>query len=395
MTPPILVKELPGTKRFALFVGIVAGSAIEPDDKIGIAHLTEHMLFTTTSKYTSKELIRELEWHGIETNASTSYGVVKIYLQGPAEQFSYAVKLLNNIIKHHDYKAYEFDKEQAIVLEELKAYRNLPSEYVTGWMLEPELLINTPLQRPILGTESTVQNMTLADIKAWKEKTYIPENLVISAAGDISEQVMRETITTVFDQKTTTNTIFTLPLYTKRHYTLAQKRKGIDQAYIQRGYIVPALADEEYIAMLVLYYILDGGMSSRIFEELREKRGLGYVVGMRYLEEYGYAYMLVNGCLPNRIHEVEEGFDTIVKNVSNISVDECNGMKTLLVSRLLDKMRKEDEVAEELMDAHIYQAKHTMDHVIKTIPQITIKDIQSVIAKTLTEDYVQAQLTPD
>ena len=394
---PVLYRRIPGATRYALFLGITAGAAHEPEDKLGIAHLTEHMVFTTNGAFNSQQLVKMLEWHGIDTNASTSFGLVKVFLHGPTQYLSYGAEILLKMATNHDYTEQEFQKEQQIVIEELKTYRNLPSEYLSCWILEPNLLHGSKLSRNILGTEETLQKISLSDVKQWKSSTFIPENFILSIAGDIDQATACEILNSTFGNLPVAKTTqtFAKQMATPKIGAYRETRAGIDQTFVHRGYLAPSMSDEEYPVALLLNYILDGGMSSRCFQEMREKRSLGYSSGYKYIKEYGYCYFYLDGCVPERADEVAEAFNTIIEGLNEISTEELEGMRTLVLAHIDDKLRQEDEVARKILDTFAYRSSFTYEKIRQELPKITIEHIQALARKMFTKEFVEARLYPE
>jgi len=394
---PLIHNHVPSAHRCAVYVGIKGGPVEESDGLLGISHLTEHMLFTSSKMMKAQELIRCLEWHGIDANASTDYTDIRLHMNIPLEHLQYGLGLIKSMLIESEYVPMEFEKERRVVFEELRSYRNQPAEYLLFWFLEPRLMHGTPLSRNLLGTESSVKQMTFDDVVSWKRKLFVPDRFVFSVAGNIDEAAAFSVVDGVFGSLSVVKSGFTRQSYVPQPMVGQHqvRKKGIDQAYVHRGYLVPTLMDAEYPATLLLYYIMDGGMSSRTFQELRERRSLGYCAGMKYCKEHGFWLFCVDGCDVDKVKSAYAGFDDVVGGLSHIGADELEGMRTLLLTHIREKLLCEEDVSRNALNAVLFENALTYAQLVERIMRVTVEDVYAVAQKIFAQKPVDVHLMPD
>jgi predicted Zn-dependent peptidase len=273
----LLSERVPGRESVAVGVWLRSGARDEPGERLGITHFIEHMMFKGTERRDARAIARSLESIGGHLDAFTAREQVCYYARSLAEHLPAVVDVLADIVCRSRMTPVDVTREQSVVREEILAYEDNPEEKV-GDLLSEQVWGDHPLGRPILGTTETVSALTSELLRDYFRRRYRPEHLVIAAAGDLEHTALADLIEAHF----TPPDGEPLPLGgepppfhpTVRHV----ERPDLQQLYVSlatRG--VPDLHPDRY-PLLVLTTLLGGGMSSRLFQSVREEAGLAYSV---------------------------------------------------------------------------------------------------------------------
>lgn len=281
----IVCEEIPHVHSLALGIWIKTGSRYEKNHEHGVSHFLEHLMFKGTAHRSARQIAEELEAVGGILNAFTAKEYTCYYARVLSEHLDLAIDLLSDMVLHSLFDAGELEKERKVVLEEIKMYDDSPDELVHD-LFAQTIWPDHPLGRAILGTVKSIQGMNRDHVLYYFQNRYIPENMVISAAGNINYQKLIHKLERVFGKlqsgsedveykKLGSST--PLPQFT----TLAT-RKDTEQVQLCLGTLGLALEDERLPVLQVLNNILGGGISSRLFQTVREEQALAYSVFSYY-----------------------------------------------------------------------------------------------------------------
>ncbi|AIE86853.1 M16 family metallopeptidase [Fimbriimonas ginsengisoli] len=290
----VLVEPVGHVKSAAIGLWCRTGSRHEHESEAGITHLIEHMLFKGTERRTAKEIAESIEGRGGSLNAFTDKEATCYYCRVLADDVANGVDVLSDMMLHSLIDPDELKREQGVVLEEIKRSEDEPGDHVHDLHLHNRWG-DHPLGRPIIGTPESVSSFTRENIKAYMDRRYRAENVLLSVAGNIDPQVVldaaRETLGKI--PHTSQDAQPTRPSGTKR---ISLESKDVEQVHFCIGTDGTSIYDDDLYTMVVLDAALGGSMSSRIFQEIREKRGLVYSVGS-YTLNYGAggAYAVYGG----------------------------------------------------------------------------------------------------
>jgi len=272
----LLHQRLPHRASVALGVWLRAGSRDEPAERAGATHFLEHMLFKGTTRRNAYDISASLESLGGHLDAFTAREHVCYYGRALDEHLPQALDVLADVVGHSTLPEDELEREKEVVREEIFSYEDSPEEKVQD-LLSEALWGEDPLGRPILGTEESVNGFTRADLGAFYAGRYHPGNLVVAVSGSFDPAWLEDAVGAAFAQPaglpvelatvrdaSPTRTIYAPKDVSQLHLALAR----------------PALANDspERYRLAVLATIVGGGMSSRLFQTLREQRGLAYSV---------------------------------------------------------------------------------------------------------------------
>lgn len=271
----IVSESIPHFRSVAVGVFVKAGSRDESPEENGITHFIEHMLFKGTETRSAKKIAQEFDRIGGDINAYTSKEYTCYYAKILDHHAELAVEVLADMFFNSKMDAAEIEKERQVVLEEISMTEDMPDDDVQE-QLWRVMYPHHSMGAPILGTVSTLKSFTREKIESFMAHHYTPENTVISVAGHITPQLIRK-IEALFGsfQRSTTEKNYQLPIFTPGY---SFKNKDTEQGHLSFGFPGLSIEDKDLFNYTVLNNILGGSMSSRLFQEIREERGLAYSV---------------------------------------------------------------------------------------------------------------------
>jgi len=299
----VITEKMPYVRSASLGIWADVGSAAERQQQRGVSHLVEHMLFKGTGRRSAREIAETMDAVGGNLNAFTDKEMTCYYAKVIDHHVPLAIDVLADMFLHSVFAADELAKEQKVVLEEIRMYDDSPDEMIHDLFVRT-MWQGSNLGEPTIGYADSVSSLTSDDLRAHMRDRYAPNTVVFTAAGNVDHDaivVLLETAFAGFTGKA-------LPIVPERpQLTPAKllKTKDTEQAYVVLGTQGLSVRDERRFALSVLDTIVGGGMSSRLFQEVREKRGLAYSV---YSFQQGYR---------------EAGLFGVSAGTSPASVQEC------------------------------------------------------------------------
>jgi len=280
----VATETLPSIESVALGVWIKSGARNERDDEHGMAHLLEHMAFKGTSSRTAFQIASEIENVGGEINAATSVETTSYYARVLADNVPLAVDILADILTDSRFDPAELEREQHVILQEIGAAHDTPDDIVFDKFTETAYRHQT-IGRSILGTPETVKSFTSRQIHDFINRQYAAERMVVVAAGDVQHDAFVREVEKRFGtfRSKSDNQLATYAQYVGGDF---RENRDLMDAQIILGFEGRAYHVRDFYASQVLSMILGGGMSSRLFQEVREKRGLCYSV---YAFHWGFS----------------------------------------------------------------------------------------------------------
>jgi predicted Zn-dependent peptidase len=274
----LLAVPMPSLESATVTVWVKTGSRNEPDKKLGLSHFLEHMAFKGGKKYPSAKAVSEaIDEVGGEFNASTSKEVTQYYIRIRSKLLERAFDVLSDIVLHPNLNQKEITKEKGVILEEMNMYEDTPVRRI--WDLFEQLIFKGhSLGRDIIGTKETVPSLRRDDFVAYRDKYYHTGNMMISVAGGIDNELIKKLTAKYFAEVSTGNGKTKKNVLKDHKKSVALTTKRVEQAHMILGFPAEALGNNDRYKDAVLNTILGSGMSSRLFTEVREKRGLAYAV---------------------------------------------------------------------------------------------------------------------
>lgn len=374
----VVTDRMPHLRSAALGIWVNSGSRAETETEHGLAHLLEHMAFKGTKTRSAASIAQEIEAVGGELNAATSIENTAYFARVLSENVPLAVDILGDILQNSVLDPEELTKEQHVILQEIGASLDMPEDLVFDRFQEAAYP-NQAIGRPILGTPQSVTNFTPPAISHYLDRHYRSEEMVFSAAGDIDHDAFVTLVETAFQNLPTGKgdesgparyvggeTIDVLPL---------------QEAQILLGFEGCSYRHDDFFTVQFLAAVLGGGMSSRLFQEVREKRGLCYSV---YAFHWAYSDTGLFGIhaatgkediaelMPVILDELEK----ISLNVTDEEVERAKAqMRASLLMSLESPAARTAQLARHIL---IFGRCLTPDEQIERINAVTASDIKNV-----------------
>ncbi|GLR66509.1 peptidase M16 [Acidocella aquatica] len=261
------------TVSFGAYIG--AGTRHEMAAENGVAHFLEHMAFKGTTSRSAIDIAEAIENVGGHINAYTSREQTAYYVKLLKEDLGLGVDIIGDILCHSTFEVEELERERGVILQEIGQANDTPDDIVFDHF-QSAAYPSQPMGRPVLGTEAIIKGMKRDALPGFMAAHYTPENMVIAACGNLEHERLVDMVARHFAD---------LPK-AERHEPMAADYTGgeyresreLDQAHIVLGFDAPAYGEPDYYPSMLLSTLLGGGMSSRLFQEIREKRGLVYSI---------------------------------------------------------------------------------------------------------------------
>jgi predicted Zn-dependent peptidase len=300
---------MPAVRSATLGIWADVGSAAEQREKRGISHLIEHMLFKGTERRTARQIAELMDGVGANLNAFTDKETTCYYAKVIDHHVPLAIDVLTDMFLHSTFEEAELAKEQRVVLEEIKMYDDSPDEMIHDLFIRT-MWSGSDLGEPTIGYAETVSALTRGDLKEHLRARYAPNTVVVAAAGNVVHDRLVELFGEAFAHYTG-HCEPPVPEHPKLTSSTVFKRKDTEQAYVVLGTRGLSLRDERRYALSILDTILGGGMSSRLFQEVREKRGLVYSV-YSFQQAYREAglFAVSAGTSPHNVRECVDVIST-------------------------------------------------------------------------------------
>lgn len=392
----IVLENIPTVRSVAIGVWIGTGSRNETEQNNGISHFLEHMFFKGTKTRTAREIAESFDSIGGQVNAFTSKEYTCYYAKVLDTHAEFALEVLADMFFNSTFVEEELDKEKKVVLEEIKMYEDTPDDIVHD-LLSKAIYKDHSLGFPILGTEETLTTFTGDSLRTYMSDFYTPENVVISVAGNIGEDFIGkvEKYFGQFDGKQK-ETSSQKPVF---HANRIAKKKDTEQAHLCLGYQGLPVGHEDIYSLIVMNNILGGSMSSRLFQEVREQRGLAYSIFSYHSAFKDSGIITIYGgtgadqleLLLETIHETLEKLqqDGITEKELNNSKEQLKGSLMLSLESTNSRMSRNGK-NELLLKKH-----RSLDEIISEIDKVTKDSVDRITRNIFSRDYSISLISPD
>ena len=344
----IVSDEMNTVETASAGVWVEAGARFETPKLNGVSHMLEHMTFKGTRKRTAQAIAEEIEDVGGHINAYTSRENTAYYAKVLKDDLGLAVDVVADLVQNATLDEVELERERGVILQEINQANDTPDDIIFD-LFQERCFPEQPLGRPVLGTMDGIINMPRGDILGYMHDHYRPANMVMSAAGNLSHDTLVDLAREHFSEDMTKGVGDTQG---KAKYVGGEVRetRDIDQVHLLLGFEGFSYRDDDFYAASVMSILFGGGMSSRLFQEVREKRGLVYAVYsfMAAYEETG-VFGIYAGTGENDVKElIPVVCDEIGKLSQGISAEELNRAKAQLKSSILMSLESTSSRAEQL-----------------------------------------------
>jgi predicted Zn-dependent peptidase len=383
-----IIHEKNSSKSVAIEVMFKVGSNNESKDIAGIAHFLEHMLFEgTTNRKDSREIANEIEKYGGQFNAYTAGDRTAFFIKIINKKIDIALDILSDMIKNPLFDKKILEKEKKVVLKEINMVNDDSRLY--QWVLfEKNLFVKHPAKNPTYGTISTVKKLDRKKVLDFYNKHYITNNMIISVVGNVNDikKKMEKYFGGIKSKKALKRLSVAEPIQSKRKKYVEKKK--ILNSYMVLGYKSVSRTHKDSYVFDIITGILGRGQSGWMFDEIRNKRGLAYQVGVNNDHESDYGMFAVHTSLDKK--NISKAVEIILKQfrrLENISENDLEEAKTFIEGnytlQMEDNFYYSDSLAvwESIKDANLGKG------FIKNIRKIKVNDVKRVAKKVLTDKY--------
>jgi predicted Zn-dependent peptidase len=388
---------MPHSRSVCIVILVGAGSCHESKEEVGISHFAEHLFFKGTERRpTSKEISQDIEGVGGIINGSTDKELTIFWCKVASSHFLVALDVLSDLLLNSRFDNQEIERERRVISEEIKMSLDLPQHRVNA-IMDELLWPDQPLGREVIGYNETVSSITRQQLLNHVARRYMPNNTVISIAGDIQYEEAMTQIESLFDKWVAGQVLTDYVTNDKQtEARLHIESRDIEQAHLCLAVHGFSHFHPQRFTVGLLNTALGGGMSSRLFTEIRERMGLAYDIHS-YVEHFlkSGSFAIYAGVDPNKI---EIAVEAILKEISQIkqgiTASELTRAKELSKGRLYLRLEDSHNVAlwhggQEILTQQIL----SIDDVISIVDAVTIDELKAVAEEILTESGLNLAVT--
>jgi predicted Zn-dependent peptidase len=377
----VITEAMPHVRSVAVGLWIGTGSRRETPERNGISHFIEHMLFKGTARRTAEDIARSVDSIGGNLDAFTAKELVCFNTKVLDQHLSLAFDVLADLVLHPLFREEDIEKEKGVILEEIKMEADSP-DYLVHEIFSANFWKDHPLGKPILGTRETVKRFDRNAVLEYYSAAYVPSGLIVTAAGNLTHERLVNLVREHFeDQKPGAPLPAEVPPNTHARIALRSK-KSLEQVHLCLGVPSYPLPHQERFACYVLNTLLGGGMSSRLFQNIRERQGLAYAV-FSELNPYRDT-----GCLSiyagTSLESARQVVELILKEFrqlkeSPVADEELRRAKDHLKGSLMLSLESTASRMSNLARQEMYFGRFfTLDELVESIESVTAADVQRI-----------------
>ena len=375
----VVTERIPTLKSVTVGVWVNAGSRDELPSQAGYSHFIEHMLFKGTRRRSSAEISREIDALGGEMNAFTSRETTTYYVKVLDQQLQRALDLLSDLFHHSRFAPKEIEKEKQVVLEEIRMVRDDPEDLVQE-LHSGQVLGRHPLGRPILGREKTVRGLRRPDLLHYIDTHYDPAQTILAIAGNFDQAQLDPMVARYFGKgrKAKANQA-NGRRSADLHGGVLLKKKRLEQVHLCLGLKGVAAGHQDRYALYALNSVLGGSVSSRLFQEIREKRGLAYSI-YSFLSGYSDGGM-ITVYAATRPKEVDRVVDLVCREIRRIGLKgigrkELEQAKTQMKGSLMLSLESSHSRMSKLAKDELTHGRHvSLEDMVSQIERVSEEQI--------------------
>ncbi len=378
----VLTEHMPGLRSVTAGIWVRRGSRHESPDLNGICHFIEHAVFKGTNRRSARDIAIESDRLGGQLDAYTTHEMTGFAIKVADTGLSQAIDLLTDIISHPRFAPEDLERERMVILEEMKMVEDTPDELL-GEVFNAAYFPDHPLGRPIEGTEETVSTFDHQTIFDYHSREFSYCNLVIAAAGNVDHDRLVELVGRAFDQCGAQNgSAPPEKSPSAASPILIEQKNELEQAHLIIASPWPSARDTNRYAASLLASILGGGTSSRLWQRIREERGLAYSVGAggSTFSDVG-VFTIYAGTSPQHMDEVVDLSISELRRVvaESVTDEELRIAQDQAISSILLGLESSSARASALARQEIIHGRRiTPDEIIKRLQDVTPEDAQTV-----------------
>lgn len=380
----VVSHRMPHLGTVALGLWVQSGARHEAENEHGISHLLEHMAFKGTARRSARDIAEEIEQVGGDLNAATSLDTTHYYARVLKDDLEVALDIIADIVQNPECDPAELERERDVILQEIAATRDSPDDIAYD-LLQDAAYTGQALGRPILGTRQSVSSFKRTHLKKFMARRYRGERMVLSAAGNVDHAKLLRLAEARFSGIAPGKSAEAEPA----RYVggVRHSEKAFEQAHLLVGYEGLAYTDPAFYALQVFSGLLGGGMSSRLFQEVREKRGLCYSI---YSSAWGLAdsgLMTVHAATGTEM--LDELVDVVRAELARAAAEPPEPrelqrakaqMKTGLLMSFESSSARADQMARQLL---AFDRLIPVEELIERVEAVTAEDARTVAERVL------------
>ena len=392
----IVTESMPYVRSVSLGVWIGTGSRSERGAQNGLSHFIEHMVFKGTKNRSAEDIARSVDSVGGGLDAFTSKELVSFNTKVMDQHLPFAFDVLSDLVLHPLFREGDIEKEKGVILEEIKMEADQP-EFVLHESFISNFWKSHGLGKPILGTRETVKKFGQEMLLDYYNRVYSPQNILITAAGNLNHQNIVQLIESKFSDMQRRDGLPADSIPKTHAPIILKKKESLEQVHITMGVPSYPLAHEMRFPLYVLNTVLGGGMSSRLFQNIREKQGLAYAVysELNLFSDTG-CFTVYAGTAAETAKQVVNSVMQEFRELKNelISEDELQRSKDHLKGSLMLSLESTSSRMSNLARQELYFNHFaTMDEMLEKIDAVTRDEVQMIAQQFFrTEDIALAML---
>lgn len=394
-----LLEEIPTVRSVAVGIWVNAGSRYEEKEKNGISHFIEHMLFKGTKKRTAREIAQAFDRLGGQVNAFTSKEYTCFYAKVLDTHLDQSMEILTDMFCESTFSPSEMEKEKQVILEEIGMVEDTPDDLIHDLVAEVAFG-DHPLSYAILGQASTLESFSREDIEGYMGDRYSPEGVVVSIAGHFDRKVVKRWMERFARMSAgKERKVETLSLPGHADEKRVRVRPDLEQAHLAIAYPGLSFRSDEIYAMTIFNSILGGSMSSRLFQEIRETRGLAYNV-YSYHSAFQETGLLViyAGTRPEQLEQVEKVIQGVLEEMSEQGVtdEELAATKEQLKGSLMLSLESTSSRMSRNGKNELLLGEHpSLDQLLADYDAVTPQDVHHVAQRALRMKGTRVYILPE
>jgi predicted Zn-dependent peptidase len=389
----ILSETMPHTHSVSMMIAVGAGSRYEPKELAGLSHFLEHLPFKGTKNWpTAREVSEAIEGVGGLMNASTDREMTVFWCKVARPHFRQAFGVLLDMLLNPILDPEEMEKEREVIQEELRMTNDYPTQMV-DLLIDETLWPDQAMGRDVGGTPETVNNISVDDVREYMHRQYNPANTVVAVAGNVTHQEITDLVAEATRDWRPQESLQWEPVIDNcREPVVRIEQRRTDQSHVCLGLPGLSLTDPDRYSFSILNGILGDGMSSRLFQSLREQQGLAYEVfsSVSNFRDCG-SLVVYCGVEPKKTSEAVQGIVNQLHGMhQEVPPPELNKAKEYAKGRLLLRMEDSRSVASWLGTQELLLGNvTTVDHVVSHIDSVSIEDVARVAQRLLNEEKLR------
>lgn len=392
----IVTEKMTTVRSAAIGIWIATGSRDESPELNGASHFLEHMFFKGTDTLSAKEIAESFDSIGGQVNAFTSKEYTCYYAKVLDNHADHALNVLADMFFNSVFDSDELEKERNVILEEIKMYDDAPDDIVHD-LLSSAAYGQHPLGLPILGTEKTLSSFTRDTLKEYMFNMYTPDRVVISIAGNITDEIVKKAEQLFGSYEGgKAPAVNAAPDF---YYEKKSRSKETEQAHLCLGFEGLPIGDKDVYDLIVMNNIIGGSMSSRLFQEVREERGLAYSVYSYHSSYKDTGLITFYG--GTGAEQLEELYHTILQSLELIKAEGFqdkelhNSKEQLKGSLMLSLESTNSRMSRNGKNELLLKRHRTLDEIVSLIDGVTKESVDELAKKLFDKPFSSSLISPD